>query len=209
MAKKPDAPKAPSRLDDRTNMQIVFRPIDKLVPYARNARTHSDAQLAQIAGAMREFGWTNPVLLDESDGIIAGHGRILAARKLGLKQDIPCIVLAGLSDAQKRALVIADNKLALNAGWDNDMLTMELGDITTDGFDLGIIGFSPNEMNAMLGLDGPRDGDPGVGAGAGVGEGDPYKEQYAVIVMCKSEADQERVFNELQTQGYNIKVVNT
>ena len=201
-----DDSRAPTRLDDRSKMQIVFRPIEQLVPYARNARTHSDAQVAQIAGAMREFGWTNPVLLDEHDGIIAGHGRILAARKLGLKQDIPCIVLAGLSDAQKRALVIADNKLALNAGWDNDMLTMELGDITTDGFDLGIIGFSPNEINAMLGLDdGPKDGDPGAGAG----DGDAYKEQYGVIVMCKSAADQERVFNELQQQGYEIKVVTT
>jgi ParB-like chromosome segregation protein Spo0J len=93
-------------------------------PYARNSRTHTDEQVAQIAASIREFGWTNPVLLDEQDGIIAGHGRVLAARKLGAPT-VPCIVLDGLTEAQKRAYVIADNKLALNAGWDEELLAIE------------------------------------------------------------------------------------
>lgn len=132
-------------------MQIVLRPISKLIPYARNARTHSDAQVAQIAASMREFGWTNPVLLDEHDTIIAGHGRVLAARKLGLTDDVPCVVLPGLTDAQKRALIIADNKLSLNAGWDTEMLMMELGDIHADGsIPLDLIGFSKVELDSLL-----------------------------------------------------------
>jgi ParB-like chromosome segregation protein Spo0J len=112
-----------ARIDNRRDLQIVHLPLDELIPYARNARTHSDAQVAQIAGSMREFGWTNPVLIDEDHSIIAGHGRVLAARKLKLTDDIPCIVLAGMSDAQRRALVIADNKLAMNAGWQTDLLS--------------------------------------------------------------------------------------
>src|SRR3569833_2190765 len=100
-------------------------PLERLIPYARNARTHSDAQVAQIAAAIREFGWTNPILIDGANGVIAGHGRLLAARKLGLEA-VPVIELDGLSDAQKRAYVIADNKLALNAGWDDAMLAAEV-----------------------------------------------------------------------------------
>lgn len=191
-----------SRLDERGNMQVVFRSRRALIPYARNARTHSEAQIKQIAAAMREFGWTNPILLDEDDGIIAGHGRILAAEILKLDDDIPCIVLTGLSDAQKRAIVISDNKIALNAGWDNDMLMMELGDVTEEGFDLQVVGFSTQEMDALLGIkpdEAPEVPDPG----------DAYKEQYAVMVICKDEPDQERVYNELQSSGYSVKVVST
>lgn len=95
---------------------VEYRPAAALIPFANNARTHSDAQVAQIAASIREFGWTNPILVDGENGIIAGHGRLLAARKLGMKE-VPVIELAGLSNSQKRALVIADNKLALNAGW--------------------------------------------------------------------------------------------
>src|SRR6187455_77043 len=104
---------------------IVRRRCAALIPYARNARTHSDAQVAQIAASIREFGFTNPVLVDGENGIIAGHGRLLAARKLGLAT-VPVIELAGLSAAQKRAYIIADNKLALNAGWDEDLLRLEV-----------------------------------------------------------------------------------
>ena len=106
-------------------------PLDRLVPYARNARTHSDAQVAQIAGSIREWGWTKPVLVDEN-GIIAGHGRVLAARKLGLTE-VPVMVARGWSEAQKRAYVIADNKLALNAGWDEELLRLELADLQGHG----------------------------------------------------------------------------
>jgi ParB-like chromosome segregation protein Spo0J len=100
-------------------------PIDRLVPYAKNSRTHSDAQVAQIAASIKEWGFTTAVLVDEDGGIIAGHGRLMAARKLGMTE-VPVMVAAGWSDAQKRAYVIADNKLALNAGWDNELLALEL-----------------------------------------------------------------------------------
>ena len=129
--------------------EISLRQVAALVPYARNSRTHSDAQVAQIAASIREFGWTNPVLIDGSDGIIAGHGRLLAARKLGLTE-VPCIVLDHLSETQKRALIIADNKLALNAGWDNEMLGLELQDLADENFDMGLVGFTEDELAALV-----------------------------------------------------------
>ena len=128
--------------------QIERVPLEALVPYARNSRTHSDAQIAQIAASIREFGFTNPVLVDKDGGIIAGHGRVMAARKLGLK-DVPCIALGHLTDAQKRAYVIADNKLALNAGWDDEMLGLELSELGDAGFDLELIGFTQEEIDAL------------------------------------------------------------
>jgi DNA modification methylase len=120
-------------------------PIDRLVPYARNARTHSDAQVAQIAGSIRELGWTNPVLVDEDGTIIAGHGRVLAARQLGLTH-VPVMMAAGWSEAQRRAYVIADNKLAENAGWNDELLRLELADLAAMGFELPLIGFSDDEI---------------------------------------------------------------
>jgi ParB-like chromosome segregation protein Spo0J len=122
--------------------------IESLIPYARNSRTHSDAQTAQIAASIKEFGFTNPVLIDEEGGIIAGHGRVMAARKLKLAE-VPCIRLGHLTDTQKRAYVIADNKLALNAGWDNEMLQVEFADLTELGFNLDLTGFSSDEINAL------------------------------------------------------------
>lgn len=120
-----------------------------LIPYARNARTHSDDQVAQIAASIREWGWTTPVLVDEAGGIIAGHGRVMAARKLGLAE-VPVMVAAGWSEAQRRAYVLADNKLALNAGWDTDLLKVELGELQEGGFDLGLTGFSGDELAALM-----------------------------------------------------------
>ncbi|WP_292213651.1 DNA methyltransferase [Mesorhizobium sp.] len=127
---------------------MEYRPAAALIPFAKNARTHSDAQVAQIAASIREFGWTNPILVDGDNGIIAGHGRLLAARKLGMG-DVPVIELAGLTEAQKRALVIADNKLALNAGWDNELLGLELADLGELGFDLSLTGFDELEIAAL------------------------------------------------------------
>jgi ParB-like chromosome segregation protein Spo0J len=124
-------------------------PLDRLVPYARNARTHSDDQIAQIAASIAEFGFTNPVLVDETGTIIAGHGRVLAARKTGLP-DVPVMVARGWSEAQIRAYLLADNKLALNAGWDTAMLALELGDLQTMGFDLALTGFSEGEIAGLL-----------------------------------------------------------
>jgi len=120
--------------------QIEQVSIEALIPYARNSRTHSDAQVAQIAASIREFGFTNPVLIDADGGIIAGHGRTMAARKLGL-DEVPCIRLTNLTDAQKKAYIIADNKLALNAGWDDDLLKVELEDLADLNFDLTLLGW--------------------------------------------------------------------
>jgi len=139
-------------------MEVNSVPVDQLIPYARNARTHSDAQVAQIAASIVEFGFCNPVLVDESGGIIAGHGRILAARKLGLA-DVPCIRLSHLSPTQRRAYVIADNRLALNAGWDDAMLALEMRDLMDEGYDVGLTGFDLKEIDALLaGLDATPEG---------------------------------------------------
>ena len=127
---------------------VARHPIEKLVPYARNSRTHSAEQVDQIAASMVEWGWTNPVLIDSDGGIIAGHGRVLAAQKLGYT-DVPVMVASGWSDAQKRAYIIADNKLALNAGWDNDLLAVEFDDLKAEGFDLDLTGFTLDEIEAL------------------------------------------------------------
>jgi DNA modification methylase len=129
--------------------RVERRSVASLVPYARNARTHSDEHVAQIAASIREWGWTTPVLVAEDGGIIAGHGRVMAARKLGLAE-VPVMVAAGWSEAQRRAYVLADNKLALNAGWDTELLKVELGELQGDGFDLGLTGFSGDELAALL-----------------------------------------------------------
>ena len=136
-------------------MQIQPRPIEGLIPYARNSRTHSDEQVAQIAASIREFGWTNPVLVDGDNGIIAGHGRVLAARKMGMAE-VPCIELAHLSEAQKKAYIIADNKLALNAGWDNELLALEFGELQELGFDLDLTGFDADEVEALMPVEVPE-----------------------------------------------------
>jgi len=143
--------------------EIVSRKVADLIPYARNARTHSDAQVAQIAASIREFGWTNPILLDGQNGIIAGHGRLMAARKLAIT-DVPCIELAGLSDAQRKAYILADNKLALNAGWDDEMLRIELGELAAMDFDMMLTGFSDEEILCLNHVDAP--GGSGSEAGA-------------------------------------------
>ena len=131
------------------DLQVAWRPLGGLIPYARNPRTHTEAQVAQIAASIRAFGWTNPVLVDGANGIIAGHGRVLAARKLGLDK-VPVIELARMSGAQKRAYVLADNQLALNAGWDEPLLRLELTDLEALGFDLGLIGFGAGELERLL-----------------------------------------------------------
>jgi DNA modification methylase len=123
-----------------------------LIPYARNSRTHSDEQVTQIASSIREFGFTNPVIIDDKNNIIAGHGRVMAAKKLGL-DEVPCVVVTGWTDAQKKAYVIADNKLALNAGWDEKMLSLEFDELQELGFDLSLTGFSKDEILALKPLE--------------------------------------------------------
>lgn len=122
--------------------------VDALIPYINNARTHSDQQVSQIAASIKEFGWTNPILIDGDNGIIAGHGRLMAAKKLGISE-VPCIQLEHLTDTQKKALILADNKLSLNAGWDEELLAIELDDLKSADFDLQIIGFEDAELKDM------------------------------------------------------------
>ena len=129
--------------------QIESLPVSDLIPYARNSRTHSDEQVTQIAASIREFGFTNPVLIDSNGTIIAGHGRVMAAKKVGLAE-VPCLRLQHLSPSQIRAYVIADNKLALNAGWDDEMLKAELLTLQEEGFNTDLTGFSDDELNALL-----------------------------------------------------------
>lgn len=143
--------------------KIETRSINDLIPYARNSRTHSDEQVAQIAASLKEFGWTNPILIDGDNGIIAGHGRLMAARKLrdsgasianwGNHAEVPVISLAHMTDTQKRAYIIADNKLALNAGWDDDLLRVELDELKDLDFDVSLTGFSVDELDALLNLE--------------------------------------------------------
>src|ERR1700687_1450157 len=128
---------------------IEHWPLDKLVPYARNPRTHSDAQVAQIASSIAEFGFLNPILVDTNSGIIAGHGRLLAARKLQLKE-VPVIVLDHLTETQKRAYILADNQLALNAGWDEELLRLELAALQNEDFNVNLIGFEDEELARLL-----------------------------------------------------------
>jgi DNA modification methylase len=128
---------------------VERRPTSSLVPYVRNPRTHSEAQVSQLAGSIREFGFTMPILVDEEGSIIAGHGRLMAAKVLGLPE-VPVMVARGWTEAQRRAYVIADNKLALNAGWDDDLLRVELGDLKELGFDLGVTGFDADELEKLF-----------------------------------------------------------
>ena len=128
------------------NRKLEWRSVSSLIPYARNSRTHSDEQIAQIAASIKEFGWTNPILIDGDNGIIAGHGRLSAARKLG-HQEVPVIELKDMTANQKKAYIIADNKLALNASWDNELLKLEIGDLQEENFDIDILGFDISELN--------------------------------------------------------------
>lgn len=174
--------------------EIEHIPIESLIPYAMNARTHSDEQVAQIAGSMREFGFTNPVLIDKSGTIIAGHGRVMAARKLGL-QSVPCIKLGHLTPTQVKAYIIADNKLALNAGWDEEMLEAELRALDADGFDIKLTGFSEQELVAMLNTgDEPK-------------QDVEIPQTFEVIAECENEEQQQMTYNILIEKGVKCRLV--
>lgn len=130
-------------------MQVQQLKVEDLIPYVNNSRKHSDEQVAQIAASIKEFGWTNPILVDGEKGIIAGHGRLMAARKLKMSE-VPVIELTHLTETQKKALIIADNKLALNADWDNELLTIELNELLADGFALDILGFNQFDLDQIF-----------------------------------------------------------
>jgi ParB-like chromosome segregation protein Spo0J len=130
-------------------LNVKYRKVEDLIPYVNNSRKHSDEQVAQISASIKEFGWTNPILIDGTNSIIAGHGRLMAARKLKM-DEVPTIELGHLTDTQRKALIIADNKLALNADWDNTLLTIELDDLLKDGFALDILGFNEQEIKTIM-----------------------------------------------------------
>ena len=151
MKRKPAAPAWPADKVERW-------PLDRLVPYARNARTHSDEQVDQVAASIREWGWTTPVLVDEGGGILAGHCRVLAAKKLGLTE-VPVMIAAGWTEAQKRAYILADNQLTLNAGWNPELLRLEIGELKGLDFDIGLIGFDEAQLAALSANPGLTDPD--------------------------------------------------
>lgn len=130
-------------------LTVTYKRVDELIPYVNNARTHSDDQVTQIASSIKEFGFNNPILTDGENGVIAGHGRLLAAKKLGL-ETVPTIELSGLSKAQKKAYILADNKIALNSGWDEEILKIELDDLQLQGIDLETVGFSDEELQNII-----------------------------------------------------------
>lgn len=142
---------------EKSRYDLHLKKTEDLIPYINNARTHSEGQILQVVSSIKEFGFTNPILIDTDGGIIAGHGRILAAKKLKIKE-VPCIILKGLTEAQKKAYIIADNKLALNSGWDEDLLRLEIEGLNDLGFDIELLGFSSDELDDLLKEDAQQEG---------------------------------------------------
>lgn len=174
-------------------LKIVYKKTEDLIPYARNSRTHDESQVAQIAASIKEFGWTNPILLDGENGIIAGHGRVLAAQKLG-ESKVPTIELAHMTDNQKRAYIIADNKLALNAGWDMEILKAEIGELSAT--ELALTGFSVGELKSWFGDEDEKTDDS---------ENYDLNVGYEIIVECESEYDQRKLLEKLTAERYKCK----
>ena len=195
----PQESKSPPKKASWPADKVERRKVKDLVPYAKNARTHSEDQIEQIAHAIEQWGWTVPCLVDEKGGLIAGHGRVLAAKQLGL-DEVPVVVARGWSKAQKRSYVIADNKLTENGGWDDDLLKVEIGELQGEGFDLTLTGFSMDEIGELL-----DETDDGIEAAPD----SKYKEQFGVIVICHDEAHQQEVFESLAGSGYEVRVVVT
>ena len=167
--------------------------VSDLIPYQLNSRTHSDEQVNQVASSIKEFGFTNPILIDESGGIIAGHGRLLAAKKLGMIE-VPTIELSGLTAAQKKAYVIADNQLALNAGWDLDTLKLEIESLSELDFDIDLLGFDDKFLNTLF--DEKK---------IELVE-EEYNEKFNIIINCDDELHQEVIYNKLIKEGYKCQV---
>jgi len=177
-------------------LTIDYRKTGELIPYINNSRTHSEQQVQQVAASIKEFGFTNPLLIDEHKGIIAGHGRLQAAQMMGMDK-VPTITLEGLTEAQRKAYVIADNQLALNSGWDLDLLKVELERLSEFDFDISKLGFDSNELANLI--DGLEEEEPQL-------KEDSYSSVFNIVVNCTDENHQERVFNELQQKGYECQV---
>ena len=175
-------------------LSIEYRATGEIIPYINNSRTHSEQQVQQVAASIKEFGFTNPILIDQDGGIIAGHGRLLAAQMLRM-DEVPTITLEGLTEAQRKAYVIADNKLALNAGWDFELLKIEIEEMSD--FDLSLLGFDDQELANII--DGLNEEPPEL-------KEESYSQVFNIVVNCNDEGHQERVYNELQAKGYECQV---
>lgn len=179
-------------------LKIEYKKIDDLIPYINNSRTHSADQVQQIASSIKEFGWTNPLLLDGDNGIIAGHGRLQAARLLGEKE-VPTIQLDGLTEMQKKAYIIADNKLALNAGWDNELLGIEIMDLKEFGFDIDLLGFNEEELKEFEFENNAEIKD----------ENSVINESKNLLMIeCVDERELELIFEEMQNRGFQCKILS-
>ena len=172
--------------------------VDSLIPYARNSRTHSEEQVTKIAASIKEFGFLNPVIVDGDNGIVAGHGRVMAAKKLGMAE-VPVIEASHLTEAQRRAYVIADNRLALDSAWDVDLLKIELSDLDAHGFDLALTGFDDIELASLFDENPEEDEEKDL-------KEESYNEVFNIIIECKDEAEQEKIFNRLDSEGYKCRV---
>lgn len=181
-----------------SKIKIEYKKRESLIPYANNSRTHSEGQVKQIAASIKEFGFTNPILIDEKSGIIAGHGRLQAAEVLNL-DEVPTITLKGLTDAQRRAYVIADNKLALNAGWDEELLGLELINLDGEGFNLDVMGFEEKELQKLF-----LDSIDEIEEINNVFD----ENEFLVIIECKNELEQEQVFKIAQEKEWSCKLMN-
>lgn len=177
-----------------SNLKIEYRNINELIPYVNNTRTHSEEQVNQIASSIKEFGFTNPVLIDGDGGIVAGHGRVMGAKKLNL-DEVPTITLNNLTEAQKKAYIIADNKLALNAGWDENLLKLELIELDELGFDYSNLGF-----NFDFDID-EFDEDENT-----IPKEQDYSEKIEIIIECDNELQQEELYYKLTNEGYKCRV---
>jgi hypothetical protein len=181
-----------------TKLAIKYKKTTELTAYAKNSRTHSDAQIAQLVASLREFGFTNPILIDGKNGIIAGHGRLKAAQELDY-ETVPTIELSELTEQQRRAYIIADNKLALNVSWDNELLAFEIQDLLEAGYDLGLTGFSDEEIKALNFNDAEIDED--------------FKEpsdesRNTLLIECTGERELETLYEEMQKRGFECKIMS-
>ena len=179
--------------------QHSIQKVSDLIPYVNNSRTHSDEQVNQVASSIKEFGFTSPVLIDESGGIIAGHGRVMAAKKLNL-EEVPCITLEGLTEAQRKAYIIADNQLPLNAGWDLDKLKLEIDTLTELDFDIDLLGFDDDFLDDLLDVK-PEEDDNVVCEDLS----DGVEGNFELIVECDSEMSLEERFSKAQQLGWSCR----
>lgn len=178
-------------------LKIINKPTNSLIAYINNARTHSDYQIKLLASSIKEFGFNNPILIDSAHGVIAGHGRLLAAKLLAL-EEVPTICLDHLSDIQKKAYILADNRLALDAGWDLELLKLEMELLQDKNFNLDLIGFSQTQIDEILGNTNKEDD---------LQEPASEKNEFIVIVHCNYESEQKKLYEELEKRGYQCKLM--